>query len=52
MFDDFDLNVNCEEGYEAFRDWYGESFESYCDELEKTSKIQNSYKNYDDYDEI
>lgn len=55
MFDDFDLYVNCEErGYEeeAFHDWYGESFENYCDELERTAKIAKSYQNIADYDEI
>lgn len=55
MFDDFDLKVNCEDrGYEeeAFSNWYGETFEDYCDELEKISKIKNFYKNIDDYDEF
>ena len=57
MFDDFDLKVNCEERVqysdeEAFSIWYGESFEDYCDEIEKEKKVINSYKKMDDYDEI
>lgn len=55
MFDDFDLYVNCEErGYEeeAFSQWYGESFEDYCDMLEKTAKLTKSYQKVEDYDEI
>lgn len=56
MFDDFDLYVNCEEraGYEeeAFSRWYGESFEDYCDELERTAKLIKSFQKESDYDEI
>lgn len=63
MFDDFDLTVNCEEWQrkwdyevEAFENWYGQSFENYCDDQEKTAKLsksleksQNSLDFYDEY---
>ena len=55
MFDDFDLKVNCEErGYEeeAFYNWYGETFEDYCDSLQKAAKFTNSFLKESDYDEI
>lgn len=57
MFDDFDMGISVEEisgydAYEAFENFYGESFEDYCDSLEREQKLRSSFISKDFYDEI
>lgn len=57
MFDDFDTGISVEEisgydAYEAFRNFYQEDFEDYCDELEREKRLRSTFVSRDFYDEI